>query len=195
MFYDFKYRHENGINVRLTSSTEIGMDTFDKQWMAYTKKSKFFAFYNPIHDLKENHGTLQLQRWLKQVLRSQFEKSADQFDRISLIHWTVEIGNREDFIVHNYIVPFHAIVKTPAKEYWYADANVNRNVLYPYIEQCRRMQICDEREVVQPQPYYHKKFDCTALKDCFELKNCSVRIEPIPQVILTECERLAKEVF
>lgn len=171
------------------------MDTFDRQWNAYTKRANFFAHYNHVYDLKQIHGMYQLQNWYKLVLRSQFENSADKHDRISLIHWTVDIGNREDFIVDNYIVPFHAIVKTPIMEYWYSHANVNRNVLHPYIRQRRRLPLFDEHTVIQP--YYHTKFECSILNDndCFTFKNCNRTINSIPQLVMPECEKLSEEVF
>lgn len=143
----------------------------------------------------QHHGIIDpLQSWCKQVLQSQFENSSDRYDRISLIHWTVEIGNREDFIVDNYIVPFHAIIKTPIMEYWYTHANVNSSTLHPYTKQTRRIPLFDEHKVIQP--YYHTRFDCSVLNDCSTSKNCNKKQEPrIPHAIVSECDLLAKEVF
>lgn len=188
------YRAENAINARVTSSTEIGMDTFERQWKTYTKKAHFFANYD-VFDNKQQYGKHHLQSWYERILRSQFENSADRNDRISLIHWTVEIGNREDFIVDNYVVPFHAIIKTPIMEYWYTHTNVSSGGLQAYVRQTRRIPLYDEHKVIQP--YYHTKFDCSVLNKCSTFKNCNCnkKIIPTPYAVVAECKRLAEEVF
>ncbi len=191
---NFRYRFTNAINVKVTSCTEISMAAFDKQWKTYTKNVNFFGFYNVLGH-KYDHGLLQLRSWYERILRSQFNHSADRYDRISLVHWIVEIGNKEDFIVDNNVVPFHAIIKTPIMEHWYSHANVDDNVLLAYIGESRRIPLFDEHKVIQP--YYHSKCNCSVLDRCSTFKNCNKMIvRPIRQaVVTTECERLAQEVF
>lgn len=186
------HRSENGLCARVTSSTEISMDTFDIQWKAYTRKSKFFTNYKVL-DKEPYHGIHHLQLWYERILRSQFENSADRSDKILLIHWTVDIGNREDFLVDNFIVPFHAIVKTPIMEHWYTHANIGNHMVQVYIRQSRRIPLFDENKVIQP--YYHTKFDCSYLNQCSIYKNCNKKKVLIPHAIVAECEKLAEEVF
>lgn len=170
------------------------MDTFVKQWRTYTRRSNFFQYYNAPHNKQFHHGIYQLQSWYEQVLRSQFENSIDRCDRLSLIHWMVEVGNKEDFVVENYFVPFHAIVKTPIMEYCYAHANVNDNVALPYTGQTRRIPAFDEHKVIQP--YYHTRFECSVLNGCVKFKNCNKQLLPTTHLTdVVDCERLAQEVF
>lgn len=170
------------------------MDTFDKQWKLYILRSTFFQYYNvPFPQHKQfHHGLYQLMSWYEHVLRSQFENSIDRCDRISLIHWIVEVGNRDDFVVENHFVPFHAIVKTPIMEYWYAHPEVT----IPYTGQTRRIPLFDEHRVIRP--YYHTKFECSVLNRCVQFKNCNNQVVPTTtsnETDVVDCERLAEEVF
>ncbi|XP_037045251.1 uncharacterized protein LOC119080786 [Bradysia coprophila] len=184
---------KNAINVKITSSAEITMDEFDGSWPAYTRATNFFAYYR-IHNRKQRHL---LQSWYSQILGSQFNYSSDRHDTMLLDHWTIDIGNEDDFIVDGHKVPFHAIIKTPAMEYFYAQTNVacNPKFMVAYTGEARRIPLFDEHKVVQP--YYHSNPDCSVLNNCTELRNCYRKIEPIRQVqaVMTESERLAEEVF
>ncbi|KAJ6642465.1 hypothetical protein Bhyg_07416, partial [Pseudolycoriella hygida] len=137
---------KNAINVRITSSTEIAMDSFDKQWNVYTRNSRFFSNYQ-INDNKKLDDLEGLEIWYRDTLKSQFENSSDGCDRLSLIHWTIEIGNREEFMFANCVVPFYAIIKTPDMDNWYTHANVKNNLQQPFIRQSSRLPLFDRHEV------------------------------------------------
>lgn len=167
------------------------MDEFDKQWHDYTTESNFFLHY--VSDYKYRHGLPLMQSWFKGTLRSQFGRSSDCDDIILLDYWTVEMEDGTDFIVKNHNVPFHAIIKTPVMEYWYAHANVNDQML-AYTGKSRRISLFDGH--LASQPYYDSDLVRSGLtNDAFI--NCNKKTDFIPEVqtILTDCDRLAEEVF
>lgn len=187
----FVFRPKNGINIAVTSNAEISMDAFDRQWKTFTRRSNFFQQYN-VHHMKWFHE-LELQSWYETVLRSQFDNSQDPHDKLSLIHWTMEIGNTTDFILDTFTVPFYAIIKTPTMEYWYTHANVD-NELNRFTAQARRMPQFEEHEVIQP--YYHTRLQCSAFNRCNQLRNCYNKlVSTSHEIMFTEFDRLAEEVF
>ncbi|KAG4066352.1 hypothetical protein HA402_000576 [Bradysia odoriphaga] len=187
---------KSAIDVKITSSAEISMDTFDQSWQAYTKATNFFAYYY-VYNRKQRHLLQLMKSWYAQILRSQFNHSSDQHDNILLDHWTVDTGNGENFIVDGHFVPFHAIIKTPVMEHCYTHTNVpgNPKLMIAYTGEARRIPLFDEHKVVQP--YYHSNPNCSVLSNCSELRSCYRKMEPIRQVqaVMTESERLAEEVF
>lgn len=78
-------------------------------------------------------------------------------------------------------------------EYWYTHATVDDNVLLSYVGESRRLPLFDEHKVIQP--YYHTKCDCSVQNRCSTYRNCNNVTKPMPQIVMTDCERLADEVF
>lgn len=193
MFHIFSSRSTNSISVKISSSAEIRMDSFDQQWKAYTKRCNFFSNYNIVHHT-EPHAMCKLKSWYHKIMRSQFNHSSDQYDSLLLDHWIIEYGNEEDFIVNKQPVPFHAIIKTPVMEHWYSQVYDNNqpNVLIAYTGQSRRTPLLDEHTVMQP--FYHSRRDCPINSSCFTTKICK-KDEPGRQITMAEIRRLADEIF